>query len=221
MCLMNNAKISDVWKTCRTAALLLALSVPSFAQGNLNYEGLVDVRVSTLDHAQVRPHVVFSVYQGIILDRIQVAYKTPDRSAQEFPLNEQQRASFHNALTSAYVSEFTRLNNLTLVSQPGRDILRLSVRVQDVSVTVPPRSLGNAGKAAMFLAAVGEVTLVIELYDSRSGEILARGVDTKAIEGAAVAQDGGVVTKWEGVEQLVARWASTTRMRLESLIGGR
>ena len=73
----------------------------------------------------------------------------------------------------------------------------------------------------MALRAVGEVTLVIELFDSQSGEILARGVDTKAIEGAAMAQDGGLVSRWEDVDKLSARWASTTRMRLESLISGR
>ena len=73
----------------------------------------------------------------------------------------------------------------------------------------------------MALQAVGEASLVIELFDSQSGEILARGVDTKAVEGAAMAQDGGLVSRWEEVDKLCARWASTTRKGLESLISGR
>lgn len=203
--------------------VMLQLCVPSGAQAAapVNYEGLVEVRVATLDHAQIRPDVVFSVYSGIILDAVRVAYRTPDRSQQEFPLDDEQKQRFDDALDRAFISELTRLQNLQLVTQPGRDVLRLRIRVQDVTATVPPRSVGNVGRANIALQAVGEVTLVLELFDSRSGEILARAVDTKAIEGAAMAQDGGMVTRWEGVEQLCARWASTTRTRLEALIGGR
>jgi len=191
------------------------------ADGALNYEGLADVKVSTLDRAQVRPDVVFSVYTDVMLDDIEVAYRTPDRSERQFPLDDEQKARFHDLLTQTYVSELAALKNLGLVSVPGRDTLLLSIRVQDVTATAQTRSVAEAGRAAMALRAVGEVTLVIELFDSQSGEILARGVDTKAIEGAAMAQDGGLVSRWEDVDKLCARWAATTRMRLESLISGR
>ncbi len=191
------------------------------AEGPLNYEGLTDVTVRTLDHAQVRPDVVFSVYTGVMLDDVTVAFRTPDRSQRQFPLDDEQKTRFHELLSQAYLSELAALRNLELVSEPGRDILQLSIRVQDVAATAVPRSVANVGRAAMALQAVGEATLVIEVFDSQSGEILARGVDTKAIEGAAMAQDGGLVSRWEDVDKLCAQWASTTRQRLESLIDGR
>ena len=191
------------------------------ANGPANYEGLVDVQVRTLDYAQIRPDVVFSVYTGVMLGNIQLAFRTPDRSEQQFPLSDEQKTRFHDALESAFLSEFVALRNIEFVSSPGRDILRLSVRVQDITAAVTPRGAGSTGRAAMALRAVGEVTLVLELFDSRSGEILARAVETRAVEGAAIAQDGGMISKWDGIEQLCARWASTTRMRLESLLGVR
>jgi len=187
----------------------------------LNYEGLADVKVSTLDHAQVRPDVLFSVYTGVMLDDVEVAFRMPDRSERQFPLDDEQKTRFHDVLAQAYLSELAALKNLELVGEPGRDILQLSIRVQNVTATAQPRSVANAGRAAMALQAVGEATLVIEVFDSQSGQILARGVDTKAIEGAAMAQDGGLVSRWEDVDKLCARWASTTRKRLESLISGR
>ena len=205
------------------AAISVVAGVPaqSWADGALNYEGLADVNVRSLDHAQVRPDVVFSVYTGVMLDDVEVAFRTPDRSERQFPLDDEQKTNFQECLSQAYLSELVALRNLELVSEPGRDILQLSIRVQDVTATAAPRSVSNVGRAAMALQAVGEATLVIELFDSQSGEILARGVDTKAIEGAAMAQDGGLVSRWEDVDKLCARWASTTRQRLESLIGGR
>ncbi len=179
------------------------------------------MNVRSLDRAQVRPDVVFSVYTGVMLDDVEVAFRTPDRSERQFPLDDEQKTNFQECLSQAYLSELVALRNLELVSEPGPDILTMSIRVQDVTATAAPRSVAGAGRAAMALQAVGEATLVIELFDSQSGEILARGVDTKAIEGAAMAQDGGLVSRWEDVDKLCARWASTTRQRLESLIDGR
>lgn len=194
---------------------------PTIASETLNYEGLAKVNVRSLDHAQVRPDVVFSVYSGVMLDDVDLAFRTPDRSVQQFPLTQEQKDRFHDTLTSAFQSELVGLNNLQFVSSPGRDVLRLRVRVQDITATVPPRSIGNVGRAAMALEAVGEVTLVLSLYDSLSGEILARAVDAQAVTGAAADVDGEMITRWEGVERLCAQWAATTRQRLDALVNGR
>jgi len=196
-------------------------SAPTVASENLNYEGLAEVRIRTLDKAQVRPDVVFSVYSGVILDEVELAFRTPDRSVQQFPLSKDQQDRFHDMLTAAFRSELIGMQNLQLVDAPGRDVLELRVRVQDITATVPPRSVANVGRAAMALQAVGEVTLVLSLYDSRSGEILARAVDARTVSGAAVGADGEMITRWEGVERLTAQWAATTRQRLEALVNGR
>jgi hypothetical protein len=209
----------------RWSSRIITIGAVLFAAGgafaSVNFEGLQEVQVRTLDHAQVRPDVVFTVYRGVYLDRVEIAYRTPDREQLEFPLDDEQKAKFQATLKQAFVSELVGLQNLEFVQRPDRDVMRLSVRVQDVAATVPPRSGGNVGRAAMALQAVGEATLVIELFDSQSGEILARAVDKRAIEGAAIAKDGGVITRWEGVEKLCQRWASTMRMRIDSLVHGR
>ena len=202
-------------------SLIVCGSATAEAPVRVNFEGLQDVRVETLDRAQVRPHVVFSVYKGVMLGNIELAFRTPDRSQNEFPLSDQQKQDFRAMLKQAFVSELAQLENPAFVETPGRDILRLRVRVQNVSARVPPQAQGRVGRAAIFLDTVGEVTLVLELFDSQSGEILARGVDSAALRGAAMRQEGGLVSTWDGVEELCRQWAATTRMRLASLVDGR
>ena len=67
---------------------------------------------------------------------------------------------------------------------------------------------------------VGEMTLVMELRDSQSNEILLRVFDRRIVEGAAMLSGDSVVSTWEGVERLVGRWASRAREGLERLLGG-
>jgi len=94
------------------------------------------------------------------------------------------------------------------------------VRVQDIVARAPGRRVGGAGRAGFALETVGEMTLVIELRDSQSDEVLARVFDRQAVEGAAMVSGDGVISTWEGVDRIVARWATRTRDGLEHLLGG-
>lgn len=204
-------------KAISMIASLFLLATAASAQ--TNFEGLREIKSQNWDRVEVRPNMVFTVYTGIMLGDVRIAYRTPDRSQQQFPFTDEQKARFQETLTNAYISELVTMKNAELVNSSGRDILLLSVRAINVTATVPPVSVGNVGRASIALQAIGEVTLVLELFDSRSGEILARAVDTQTVVGAAIAEDGDMVTDWEGAGQLSARWASTTRSRLDKLLG--
>jgi len=202
--------------------LALALSVlgcaaprPVAISSTVNYEGLAEVSRPYFDVAQVRPETVFSEYDGVIVSAPELAFRTPDRSQEQFPLDENQKQRFQAALAEAFSLEFSNLQNLDLRDQPGQSVLELTVRVENITATVPS---GQGPQLGFALTAVGEATLILELRDSESGQILARGVDTRAVEGAALGQGGGMVTRWEDVEKLCARWASMARSRLDALI---
>jgi hypothetical protein len=64
------------------------------------------------------------------------------------------------------------------------------------------------------------MTLVMELRDSQSDEVLIRVFDRQALEGAAMVSGDSMVSTWEGVERLVGRWASRAREGLDRLLGG-
>ena len=137
-------------------------------------------------------------------------------------MSPEQQARFRDALEQNFRTELGSLERLRLVQESGPDVLKLDITVQDISARVQPGSRTSGAWSNIVLDAVGEATLILELRDSESAEILARGVDARAIEGAAMRQSGGgVASTWAEVEDLCARWASIARTRLDAVIDQR
>ncbi|MEM1436836.1 MAG: DUF3313 family protein [Pseudomonadota bacterium] len=186
-------------------------AAPPFA-----FEGLEAVSSSELDAAFVRPGVDFGAYGQVLAGTLELAFRTPDRSQQQFALTEAQQARFRQLLVDAFTAEFKADGAPVLTNAPGPDVFVLNARVQDISAQVLPTASGP-GRAAILLEAIGEATLVLELRDSQTNEILARGIDTRVTEGAAILQKSGPVTRWSEAEELCEHWAGATRRALRSL----
>lgn len=184
-----------------------------------NIDGLSEVKSRYFSAAFVRPEVDFSAYQEVLIADAELAFQTPDRDKQQFPLTAEQKERFAELLDSQFASEFEDPGALQLSQVPGPKTLKLKVRVQDIIATVPPRSVSSVGNIALY--ALAEATLVIEIRDSESEEILARVFDRRAIEGTAIAQKDGVpITRWEEVEAVCEHWAATVRSRLDVVVSG-
>jgi hypothetical protein len=186
----------------------------------VNYEGLATVKSRAFDIAQVRPGTDFSAYSRLELGAPELAYRTPDRSERQFPLNEEQKARFRENLVSAFDREFASLQALDLVGEPGPETLVLAVRVEDIVVMVAPSTVGRAGRGAALLEASAGAVLTIELRDSQSNEILARGVDAADVSGGALrTPEGELRTRFESSEKVLETWAAKARTGVENLLG--
>jgi hypothetical protein len=185
----------------------------------VNADGLQKVKSTYFSAALVRPGIDLSDYQQLLLSDSELAFKTPDRAKQQFPLAEEQKDKFRQLLDRQFEAALGSSDSLQLTDSAGPKVLKLQVRVQDIIATVPPRSVSSVSSIALY--AVGEATLVIELSDSESAEVLARVYDRRAIEGTAISQkQGAPITQWEEVEALCKHWASTVRARLDVVMGG-
>ena len=187
-----------------------------------NFEGLVTVSSRTFELAQVRPGVDFGAYSRLLLGVPEMAYRTPDRAEREVPLTEEQKDRFRDGLIAAFDDEFADFRTLQLTAEPGASTLRLDVRVQDIVASVAPQPVGRSGRAAAMMEASGDAVIVIELRDSQSNEILARGVDSGSAGGAAIrTSDAELTTRFKSAENLVSEWAKKTRAGLEGLLAER
>jgi hypothetical protein len=188
--------------------------------GSADIEGLQQVQSRHSSAAFVRPGVDFSRYDGVIVNDVQLAFRTPDRSQNEFPVNREDKSRFSDYLKEQFLTEFTSLQNIKMVEEPGPKVLDLHVRVQDIVATIPGRRVGAMGRASFALEAVAEVTLVLELRDSESEEVLVRVFDQRAVEGVAMFQNDEPVARWPDIEKLCQRWAARAREGLDRLVTG-
>ena len=188
--------------------------------GAIDHEGLTRVDARNYGVMLLRPGINFAAYDGLLVETLELAFRTPDRSEHQFPLTEAQKSQFRELLVKAFTEELTRLENLTVVDAPAANVLDLRVRVQDITAAVPGRSVGARGRAAIALRAAGEATLIIELRDAQSEEVLARVFDQRAVEGAAILEAGVPLSGWEDVGVLCREWARKARLGLDQLVAG-
>lgn len=191
---------------------------PSATAPALSYEGLAPAASRRFDGAEFRPGVDFTRYSAVQIDDPVLEFRTPDAGSGEFPLTADQKRRFHDMLAAAFADEFAGQDGIAVVDHPGSEVLTLDVRVLDIRATVPPRTVGRVGRGRIALEASGSVTLVIEVRDSLSGEILARGFEARDVAGAAMRRGSDMITLWEDVDALCDRWAAASRSALEALI---
>ncbi len=184
----------------------------------LSYEGLTPATSRRFDSAEFRPGVDFTRYSAVQIGDPDLEFRTPDAGSGEFPLSADQKRRFHDMLAAAFADEFADQESVAVVDHAGAEVLTLDVRVLDIRATVPPRTVGRVGRGVIALEASGSVTLVIEVRDSVSGEILARGVEAREVGGAAMRRGQTMITRWEDVDALCDRWAAASRTGLEALI---
>ena len=200
------------------AALLGACALDPVPPATIYGAGLTQVEARHLDLAFVKDGVDFSRYDALIVSRPELAFRSAIGGEGGFPLSESQKASLVTVMAEELKREFEESQRLTLVSEPARDTLLLEVRIENIAVTERQGALGTVGRAAAFLAAVGEATLVLELRDSQSREMLAAAVDARAIEGVGYFEDRDVVTRWDDARELCTQWSIAARKALDTLV---
>ena len=158
------------------------------ASTNTSYDGLVQVKRTGYRNVWVKPDVDISVYTKIVPGPAQFHYRevrdVPRTSAarlssstNEFPIGENARMRLEGIMEDAFDEEIRDSKYFTVVEEPGRDALFIWGGLHDIVSHVPP---DNIGRSEIYLSQVGQATLVLQIEDSMSREVLARVVDRRA-----------------------------------------
>ncbi|MBW2274235.1 MAG: DUF3313 family protein [Deltaproteobacteria bacterium] len=192
-------------------------------------EGLHRVKNPRYRDAWARPDVDFAGYDRIQLLPVEIRHKgnptarVSDRSVEnDFALGKSQKQELAGLFLEVFTSELEASPYLQLVAEAGPRVLRVEASIIDLVVQVPTEVRGNE---RTFTRSTAEMTLLLELYDASSGEILARLSDRREALGAGHGASGNAgdlyysnpATNTAAMRRSFRRWAQILRQRLDEL----
>lgn len=168
--------------------LLIALApVIGFAQDDeepLTWDGLVAVEESAVHAAFINPDADFSVFSRISILEPHVAFRSNWRRDQNrsrsrnVSANDMDRIKSDVAglLKDVFIDQLEAAG-YEVVNYAGDDVLVLRPAIIDLDVTAPDTR--SAGRSRTYTASTGAATLLLELFDSTTGQILGRAIDRR------------------------------------------
>jgi len=188
-------------------------------------DGLTRVDRATMDMAWVKADLDLRSYDKLMLAGAEIQYRLVDEKGgyyrpgrddqSEFPISEEGKARLKATVTEVFREELAKSKRYQIVNTPGPGTLLLVGTLVDVVSKTPP---DNApGRYEVYLSDVGEATLIVELRDSVTNEVLARAADRRAAESMPGAIQANTVTVWAEVRRLAQSWASLVRKRLDDV----
>ena len=129
-----------------------------------------------------------------------------------FGIAEEDRIKFQEIVSEAFLKELGKGKNYTIVEGIDENTMIMRGAVIDIVSKVPPQF---AGRSEVYLATVGEATLVMEFLDPKTGDVLARisergriGSPTGRIDQFSTPANRTTITRD------IRRWANSAANRL-------
>jgi hypothetical protein len=182
-------------------------------------DGLYLVDNSAFQLAYTKQDLDLSPYSAFILDDVEVAYqkdpqgRTNNSPDANFALTPTQMQNLKDNFREELVEALTENDGYELVDAPGPNVAELDAYLINLVVRFPTQ---RGGRQDSYVSSYGEVTMVLEVRDSQSGEVLAR-VAERADPTSSTYQLAEVNPTFvrSDVTQLFRHWASKTRERLD------
>lgn len=216
-------------------ALLVALTVsvsacasaaappPSIApDAQPSMDGLYPVDNSVLQFAEAKRDLDLARYDAFVLGPVEVAYKqdptlrTPGQQDSNFALTSRQMELLKDTFREEIETALTEDDGYTLVTDAGPTVLRLDAYLIDLVVRFDRQA--TVGRNRQYTDSYGEVTMILELKDSQSGEILARIADRRDPTRTTyeVVEVNSTFVRSD-VTRMFRHWGTTLRERLDAV----
>jgi hypothetical protein len=187
----------------------------------MSHDGLQKISVKGIDLAYARPGATLAAYNKVKLEPVEVSFSkdwNPTSGRGGIKLGNEARENIRTGVAKIVYEEFVKeLQNkgsYQVVNEIGPDVLRVKTNIANLYVSAP--DTGGAGISRTYTVSAGEMTLVAELYDSESGQILARMVDRREARGAGKLTLTNSTTNAEEALSAASAWARILRSGLDN-----
>jgi hypothetical protein len=212
--------------TLNIAAMLVALvttGCTATQRGPTEWDGLVRQTSTRFDAVFVRPDAEIPAYRNLLLKPADVRFAAswdPNSGprSRRSRLDAADMASIQADLATMFHDIFREeltTGGFQFVTEAGPETLTVIPAIVDLYITAPDSP--TAGRSRTYTANSGRMTLVLELRDSVTGEVLARAVDTRSGRNTGTMQVTNRVTNNADARRAVRAWAQALRGGLDSL----
>ena len=201
------------------AAALCADCATESRLPDVTHDGLERVEGSRVARAWVKPDVDFSQYTHVGLLDCTVAFRRNWRMNHR-NVRTRDMERIQRDLADEFRTVFTQeLENggFPVVESPAEHVLLVRPAIIDLDVAAPQTSSG--GRSDSFTASPGRMTLVVELFDSVSNEILARAIDRRVARNVGNIRWTTSGTNRNAARRILRQWAGMLVAKLDEVHG--
>jgi len=195
-------------------SVLLASCVISPGPPDSTPDWLRKVMSTRVDSLYVAPGVSLARYQQVLLDKVDVAFKS-DWQARNPEVSTEDVEMIRYGAASVFREQFSNelaKGGYSIANGPGADVLRVSASVVDLDIATS----GAADPASrQYMVTTGNMSLVGELRDSQSGAMLARVADKTRGRSQGDLKMSGQAAQTAEARAAFAAWGTYLREALD------
>ena len=184
--------------------------------------GLQRISVKGLELAYARPGATLAAYKRVKLDPVDVEFDKawdPEKTGSRIKLSSEEREKIRSGVAKVVEEEFAKAlqkgGAYQITSETAADVLRVKASVLNLYVNAP--SAGGAGRSRTYVSSAGKMTLMAELADGASGQLLARVADRREANasGARRMELADRMMNEDAARQVASDWARILRKALD------
>jgi len=186
-------------------------------------EGLERVPSKTVDALYKRPGATLTGYSKLLLRPIEVQFAKnwdPAKTGSVlYEMHEPDREKIKTELASVFADVFK--DNLAkggypLVESTGKDVLEMRAAIVNLYINAPDVSMQTAGRTKVYTADAGEMTLIMQLHDSVTGQLIARAYDRRDASQSGMWTWTNSVTNTAEARRIIGIWATALRKAFDA-----